>query len=93
MVIRDTTAVQRLYDAALTLPLEPPRPHSCPEDAGQYTYHLAFAGVQGPVRTMDADSCYAIEFVETHAAHRMDTAFYSLFTKTIGVTKYDPNEP
>jgi hypothetical protein len=92
-VIRDTTAVQRLYDAALALPLEPPGAHSCPEDAYQYTYHLAFAGIQGPVRTLDAGSCYTIEFVETHAAHRMDAAFYSLFTKTIGVTKYDPNEP
>jgi hypothetical protein len=91
-VIRDTTAVQRLYDAALALPLVPPRPHGCPADAYQYTYHLAFAGVQGPVRTMDAGSCYAIEFVETHAAHRMDAAIYSLFTKTIGVTKYGPNE-
>jgi hypothetical protein len=92
-VIRDTTAVQRLYDAALALPLMLPRLHSCPGDAGQYIYHLVFAGVQGPVRHMDTGSCLDIEFVEAHAAHQMDTAFYSLFTKTTGVTKYDPNEP
>jgi hypothetical protein len=45
------------------------------------------------VRNMDAGGCRYIDFVETHESHQMDDAFVSLFTKTIGVTKYDPNAP
>ncbi len=92
--VHDAAAVQRLYDAALALP--PPKPgiYNCPADYGK-SYHLAFSGIQGHVRTMDikVGGCPTIHLLETDKFGWMDQAFFTLFEKTIGVSRLDPTAP
>jgi hypothetical protein len=92
--VRDATAVQRLYDVALALPLVKPGVYHCPNDDGS-VYHLTFSGVQGTVHTMDANAggCPFIAFPQVNESHRMDQAFIALFTKTIGVSTLHPTNP
>lgn len=92
--VRDASAVQHLYDAALAL--LPPKPgiYNCPSDDGTM-YHLVFSGVQGQVHTMDlkAAGCPTIQLLETNDTRWMDQAFLTLFEKTIGVSQLDPTAP
>src|SRR5690242_2988658 len=46
--VDDATAVRRLYDAALALPLVTPGVYNCP-NGDDSVYHLTFSGVQGAV--------------------------------------------
>lgn len=92
--VRDTAAVQRIYDTALALP--PPKPgiYNCPFWDGS-VYHLAFSGIQGQVRTMefDAGSCPVIHLLETDKRGWMDQAFLQLFKQAIGVSHLYPSAP
>jgi hypothetical protein len=92
--VRDTTAVKRLYDAALALPLVKPGVYHCPNDDGS-VYHLTFSGVLGTVRTMDANAggCPFINFLQVNESHWMDQAFIAVFTKTIDVSSLHPTTP
>lgn len=92
--VNDGAAVQRLYSAALQLPV-PPRGaiFHCPFDDG-VVYHLTFIGGTVTARRMDlqASGCRFLEMGDDQAHMTTDT-FISLFTKTAGQPSLDPGFP
>jgi hypothetical protein len=88
--VRDVAEVQRLYAAALALPVVPANTFSsCPKSVG-LVYHLTFLGTSTPVESMDlqGDGCHRLTIgTEGHATN---PSFLSLFIKTLGIPSLVP---
>lgn len=91
--IRDSVAVERLYTAALKLPLAH-WIYNCAADDG-VMYHLTFVGGTVAQRQMDLDAsgCRFLSIGPAHEAHVTDDVFIALFTHTLGISSLDPDLP
>lgn len=92
--IRDTRAINRLYEAALALPAPKSTLMSCPaDDTG--LYHLTFSGAnyREPHMDIKASGCRILTLTDSGETRMMDDAFVSLFTSTAGLTSLDPTFP
>jgi hypothetical protein len=90
--VRDWAAVQRLYNAALKLPLIPAGLYNCPADNG-VVYHLTFIGGTLTARHMDLDAAGCRFLVIGDVGHMSTDAFIALFVKTVGLPSLDPGFP
>jgi hypothetical protein len=83
--VNDTTAVQRLYDAALALPTPQPGVYNCLNDIG-LVYHLSFHGDRFTFLHMDleATGCGWLHLNQTEVRQTTDS-FLSLVVQTIGI--------
>ncbi len=86
-VVSDSTEVQRLYDAALALPLAPAGVYNCPADKG-IIYRLTFLRGTTTVQTMDlnAAGCQFLSIGQAREVHQSNDAFRSLLAQTLGIS-------
>jgi hypothetical protein len=88
--VRDVAEAQRLYAAALALPVLPANTFSsCPKSHG-LVYHLTFLGTATPVPSMDlqGDGCQRLTIgAEVHATN---PSFLSLFIRTLRIPSLFP---
>lgn len=90
--VNNTTAVQRLYAAALALPTPQPGVYNCPIDIG-LVYHLNFHGDKFTFQHMDleATGCGWLHLNQTEIRQTTDS-FLSLVVQTIGIPCLIPTE-
>lgn len=96
VTIRDTAAVERLYQAAYALPTPPSGTVNCPNDIG-LVYHLNF--LQNTISSvqqmnLNATGCqYLLIGQDSNDVRRTNQSFLDLFTKTVGIPSLVPPIP
>lgn len=93
VIVRDTAAAQRLYQAAYALPQFPSGTVNCPADIG-LEYHLEFFhnGVWVQKMSLDATGCQGL-CVGQSDVRWSNEAFLELLRKTIGIPSLVPPIP
>lgn len=88
--VRDATAVQRLYVAALALPRPSQYPVPCPNDFG-LVYHVTFLVGTNPLQQIDVQplGCHWVYMSPTDV-RRADQSFLTLLAHTIGLPSLIP---
>jgi len=88
--VRDAAAVQRLYAAALALPISSNYGAPCPPDF-HLVYHLTFLAGTSQLQQIDVEplGCSFV-FLSQTDVRQADQSFLTLLAHTIGLPRLDP---